>query len=228
MLKEIVRGIKPRYLIITPLKFDDKISSNTKITIKRNKVPFSWYSYQSDGNVVENFVKGMEKSLKLFKTCPKYIIKVDNDTTWNRKTLDNMYYCLEKSKDNVAYTYCGFEFSGAVNQKFPFHPFIPERLQQGNYISSNSMFKINILKKYKPITNQKYKRLLDWAYYLHLLNNGYIGQPCKGYFVADTKPSSISAGNAEEYKTIFERVKKDFIDVRGKCENLIMYDDKNF
>jgi len=119
---------------------------------------------------------------------------------------------LENSFYSDAYTYVSFEYQGAVNKKFPADPFNPDRLRQMNYISSNSMFKTDVLSSVTIVTDDKYKRLLDWAYYLKLLNYGYAATPCEnGYFVATSSTDSISAGGKEEFLQKYAKVREDFV-----------------
>ncbi len=209
--KIIKQDIDPKFAIVTPLRPSDKISRDTKVSLKRNDIPLIWVSYKGDGNVVQNFKAGM-KELENYIALPDYIIKIDNDTVWNRNTLDSMYTGLKYSNESIAYTYCSFKYVGAVNAKFDAIPFDSNKLKRANYISSNSMFKTKIIQEYEMIEDEKYKRLLDWTYYLHLLNNGFIGKPVKGYFEVKTKKDSVSAGSQEDYKLKHQRVKEDFID----------------
>jgi hypothetical protein len=121
-----------------------------------------------------------------------------------------LYNELEKSDKNVAYSYCGFEYYGSINYKFPVSSFDSNRLRQNNYISSNSLFKTKVLEDIPLITDDKYKRLLDWATYLNLLNHGYIGVPSDGYFKAKSSKDSISARSQEDFQIKRERVINDF------------------
>lgn len=215
MFDLIHKDKNPEFCIITPLRVNDKISKETKTSVKRNKTPFVWGSYKSDMNIVKNFKAGIAE-LKNVVKIPNFIIKIDNDTIWNRYTLDHMVSLLKKSvtlsDKKIGYCYCSFEYRGAVNHKFPAIPFDPNRLKQNNYISSNSMFVYDVIKNIEMPDDDYYKRLLDWAYYLKLLNNGIQGIPCqKGYFIAKSNPESISAGSANDFRLKRERVIKDFI-----------------
>lgn len=212
---KIVREDKnPVFCVITPLKSGDKISRDTKISVKRNKYPFIWATYESDNNVARNFKLGLQE-LEKHRKLPPFTCKIDNDTIWNRNTLDSMVNTLKDSSKNVAYCYCSFEYKGSVNQKFTAIDFDANRLRMGNYISSNSMFKTAVLKDFPLIDSDYYKRLLDYAYFLFLLNNGYIGIPDKkGYFIAISKGDSISAGGQKDFQIKYKRVQEDF--VKGK------------
>lgn len=211
MLKILHQDKNPEFAIITPLLPDDKISRKTKVTIKRNKKPYVWASHLAYMNVASNFDAGISELKKLIN-LPPYIIKIDNDIEWNRNSLDFMVDTLNKSDNNIAYCYCSFEYKGVINKKFPADPFDPKRLMNMNYISSNSMFKTSVINNIPLVTDDKYKRLLDWAYFLLLLKNGYGGIPCqKGYFIAHASVDSISSGGQEDFRIKYNRVKKDFI-----------------
>lgn len=210
MLKIIKEHKDPVFCIITPLRPEDKVSKDTKISVKRNKTPFIWATYQSEGNVAHNYKMGLQ-ALSEHTKLPLYAVKIDNDTVWQRNTLDNMVNVLKTSPDNIAYCYCSFEYKGSVNKKFPAKEFDANELRRMNYISSNSLFKTKVLEEVELVTDDKYKRLLDWAYFLKLLNNGYYGIPCKnGYFIAKASKDSVSAGGADDFKLKYKRVIEDF------------------
>lgn len=210
MLTKIHNNKKPEILVITPLRPIDNISRDTKVSLKRNNVSFIWYSYKGEGNTMENFVRGLEEVEKEIK-LPEYVIKIDADTIWNRNTLDKMYFTLKEAK-TASYCYCSFRYTGAVNARFDAIPFDKEKLKRGNYISSNSLFRTKVLKEIPPVIDDYYARLLDWSYYLLLLNYGHIGINCpSGYFEAKASKDSISAKSIEDYKIKYRRVKKDFI-----------------
>ena len=123
-----------------------------------------------------------------------------------------MVSILEGTTEDIAYCYCSFEYTGAIKQKFPARSFNPDALKKMNYISRNSMFKIKVLEEIPLIDDDYYKRLLDWAYYLHLLNHGYIGIPyLKGYFKAVTGKESVSAQGTQDFYLKYKRVSEDFI-----------------
>lgn len=212
MIKKVHQNSKknPEILIITPLRPTDKISKETKVSVKRNNTPFIWYSYSGEGNVMENFLQGKEKAGEELEKLPSYTIKIDNDTEWSRNTLDKMYSTLIKHPF-AFYCYCSFEYVGATNAKFPAIPFDPERLKKANYISSNTLFLTKILDEVPPPTDDYYQRLLDWAYYLKLLSHEYKGVPCPdGYFVAKSSEDSVSSRGIEDYKIKHKRVVQDF------------------
>lgn len=209
MIKKIVDYKNPKYGIITPLKSGDKISKITKITVKRNKLPFVWYYIEDKLNRPKNLMKAINT---LKDELPNYLFLLDNDIELSRRCIDNLYNVLNNSRNDVAYSYCGFEYKGQVNQKFPAIPFDANKLRQSNYISSNSMFKKEILLNIPLVTDDKMVRLLDWAYLLKLLNNGYIGEPdYKSYFTAHTDKKGISARNQDDYKKKYLMVYERFV-----------------
>lgn len=213
MLNILRQDKNAEFCIITPLKPGDKISRDTKISVKRNDKPFIWATYESDNNVARNFKLGFQELKKNVK-MPPYTIKIDADTLWSRNTLDNMVNVLSNTSKYIAYCYCSFEYKSVINQKFPAKEFNSKSLQKMNFISSNSMFKTAILEEIELVTDDYYKRLLDYCYFLKLLNNGYIGIPCQmGYFIATVNEDSISAGGSQDFKLKYNRVKKDFIDI---------------
>lgn len=212
MFNFIVENHKnPSLLVVTPLRPTDKVSKETRVSVKRNDVSFSWITYKSEGNVVQNFKRGMKEFESEYGRLPKYVIKIDNDTVWSRNTLDKMVESLDKSVHFEVYTYCSFEYRGAIQAQFPAIPFDDKKLKKANYISSNSMFKSRILKEIEMPDEDKYIRLLDWAYYLKLLRYGFIGKPSKGFFYVNTSAESISAKSNEDYRLKYQRVYEDFI-----------------
>ena len=113
----------------------------------------------------------------------------------------------------VGYCYASFEFKGHVNHVFPAIPFNIKRLMMGNYISSNTMFKSNVIIDVGLVTDDKYKRLLDYAFLLKCLKMGYIGIPePNAHFIAHSTSNDISAGSNDDYKLKYGRVFKDFIE----------------
>lgn len=204
---EEIKGEKnPLFSIITPLKTNHTISYNTFTSVLRANLPFEWFYVQSDNNTMKNYELGLD----VISKQSKYIIKIDNDTTWEENTLENMYNTIEASPSNIGYVYCGFEFYGTINNKFPLMEFNERKLKEGNYISSNSMFKKSVINHVKLVTEDKYKRLLDWAFLLKCLKSGYIGQGCEGWFKAETSVNSISAASMENYQIKHDLVLKDF------------------
>jgi hypothetical protein len=203
----------PHFSIVTPLKCGDKISNETLRTVKDCEIPFNWISIESNMNVMGNFSEGFN-TLKELKLLAPYVIKIDNDTEWKDGTLVKMHYSLKKEdfkNNNIAYTYCSFEYKGAINNSFPAIEFNKEKLKKGNYISSNSMFKSKVINDVGLVTDDQYVRLLDWAFLLKCLKRGYIGKSCEGFFTAYASKDSISTRSAEDYNVKRERVLRDFL-----------------
>lgn len=200
----------PLFSIVTPLKTGDSISYATRESLDKCKLPFNWISVESDFNVMKNFDIGFYELLKRKQLAPK-VIKIDNDTEWEENTLENMYYALEKSSKSVGYVYCSFSYKGFINSDFPAVEFDIEKLKIGNYISSNSMFKIKTIYDVGLVTEDRYERLLDWAFLLKCLKHNYIGVPCKGSFIAYSSENSVSARSKEDYNIKRERVLRDFL-----------------
>ena len=200
----------PEFSIVTPLKTGDSISNATKDSVFKCCVNFNWISVESDNNVMKNFEIGFFELLKR-KQLADHVIKIDNDTEWTEDTLEEMTFVLQESDDNVGYSYCSFQYKGAINNSFPAIDFNVEKLKQGNYISSNSMFKSKVIFDIGLVTDDQYIRLLDWAFLLKCLKNGYIGKPSAGFFTAYSSKDSISARSTEDYNIKKERVLKDFL-----------------
>lgn len=211
----IIKSTKnPDVLVITPLLNGHKISRDTQISIKRNYVKYFWIAVEGNNNIPTNLLQGLNwaDSDNLIRK-PKYYIMIDNDITLGRNMLDKLFKKLEASKNElVSYSYASFRFEGSTNFEFPAVPFDAERLKKVNYISSNSMFKWNIWKEIGLVTDEKYKRLLDWAFLLKCLSKGYIGIPVpEANFIAKSNPDSISSGSSQDYFLKHKRVIDDFV-----------------
>jgi hypothetical protein len=62
------------------------------------------------------------------------------------------------------------------------------------------------------VTNNRYKRLLDWCLWLKFFSKGYIGKACENAsFIAVSKEDDVSAGSLEEFNLKKGRVFNDFI-----------------
>jgi hypothetical protein len=213
MLK-LLKDVKtPELLVVTPLYKGHKISRETKLGLERNDLKFSWVSYESTENTAKNFAEGIKAYREKYYT-PKYVMMVDKDIIPGRHMLDKMYNVLRKTNDDTAFCYCNFEFKGAVNKKFFNIVYDPILLLRGNFISSNSMIKLDKLDEVGgPITDQKYQRLLDWCMWLNFLSYGYYGVLCSdASFVAISDKESVSARSGEDYRQKHKLVKQDFID----------------
>jgi hypothetical protein len=202
----------PDVLVITPLLPGDSVSKDTKKTIRRNTIKYFWISSEGKNNIPTNVSEGLIWARANIKNFPKYYILIDNDIILGRGMLDRLHKSLDNSIKEIGYTYASFEFKGEVNQQFPADPFDPQRIVRGNYISSNSMFKISVVNEVGLVTDDKYKRLLDWAFILKCLGKGYHGLNVpNARFVAISEPGDISAGSQQDYKIKHQRVFDDFI-----------------
>lgn len=210
---EVVKSTKfPDVLVVTPLLPGHRISKDTKKTIKRNRLKFFWISSQGKNNIPINYEQGLWWAEKNIKNLPKYCIMIDNDIILGRSMLDRLHKRIHNTTSSVAFTYASFEFKGVINRQFPADPFNPNRLMKSNYISSNSMFKMDVINKVGLVKDDKYRRLLDWAFLLKLVGNGYIGkEEPRARFIAMSETGSISAGDNEDYRIKHARVFEDFI-----------------
>jgi len=210
---EIKRPTKfPEVLVVTPLSPLDYVSKITKKTIQRNTVKYFWITSQGDNNIPTNYQLGLDWAKENISNLPKYCIMIDNDIELGRNMLDRLHDALKKSEENVAFAYAGFEFTGALVHTFPADPWDLSRLIQGNYISSNSMFKMSVIDKVGLVTDNKYKRLLDWAFMLKCATYGYRGLPVSNAkFLAKSEPGDVSTGSREEYQVKYMRVYEDFV-----------------
>ena len=74
------------------------------------------------------------------------------------------------------------------------------------------MFRMDVLESVGMVTDDKYKRLLDWAFLLKLFKAGYIGSPCRNAtFIVNSTKDDISAGSPEDYHLKRNRVLVDFV-----------------
>jgi hypothetical protein len=211
-IKTIVECKKPEILIVTPLLPGHKVSGITKKTIKRNKTPFFWIASIGKRNIPKNALEGILWYKKQYGRLPPYYMMIDRDIEANRGLLDKLYDVLKETRIGIGYAYASFEFKGYVNHNFPADPFDINRLIQCNYISSNSMFKSEVIENVGLVTNDKYKRLLDYAFLLKCFKAGYIGQPVpKAKFIAHSTENDISAGNVNDYQIKYKKVWQDFI-----------------
>ena len=88
---------------------------------------------------------------------------------------------------------------------------IPKVLQTF-YLWIHSLFRSAATEKVGLVTDDQYKRLLDWAFQLKLFSNGYYGEPCEtASFIVESTESDISSGSKEDYSQKRYRVLKDFV-----------------
>ena len=201
-----------KVLIVTPLYTGHKISSETKSTIKRNDTPLTWITSEGPYNIPTNAWNGVEWYLDKMGELPQYYLMIDRDIILGRHMIDRLYDKLSSSDPEAVYSYGSFEFTGYINRKFPAEQWDINRLMLENYISSNSMFRMKTLYEIGLVFDEKYKRLLDWAFLLKIfLHNGGYGVPCpEATFVAVSSAESVSSGNNYDYQTKRERVIHDF------------------
>jgi len=202
----------PIVLVVTPLLPNHKISGITRKTIKRNDIPIAWVSYTGNNNIPTNTQNGINEYLLKYQE-PPFFLMLDNDIELGRYMIDRMVDKLSKSKVHEAYCYASFEFKGFITTSFPAIDFNIGKLLQHNYISSNSLIKLDCLRFIGGmVTDDTYRRLLDWCLFLKLLLHGYIGIPCpEAHFIAHSTEDSISAGGPDDYRLKHQRVYNDFI-----------------
>lgn len=215
MLTQIVKHKDPKVLVVTPLWPGHKITRETRTTIKRNDMPFTWISFTGYNNIAENVNFGIQEFKKTTKKFPPYILPLDRDIILGRSMIDRLVQTIEQDDLPIttAYCYCSFEFKGHVNRKFEAEPWNLDKLVQANYISSNSLMKSDLLEFIGGhVTDDKYKRLLDWALWLKFARLGFMGVPCTTTsFVAVSTEKDISAGTEDDYRQKHIRVVKDFV-----------------
>ena len=205
---------KPEILVVTPLLPDHKVSKITRKTVKRNNIPFYWVSSEGNNNIPTNAQAGIDWYKKKFGNLPMYYIMIDRDIEMGRNMLDRLHETLiyNLMDDRIGYCYATFQFKGHINHDFPAMPFDINRLVQGNYISSNTMFRSDVIEKVGLVTDDKYKRLLDYAFLLKCFAGGYMGVPePNAWFIAHSTKNDISAGSQDDYKLKYMRVYEDFI-----------------
>jgi hypothetical protein len=202
MLKVLQKCKHPSLLVVTPLLPDHKISKETKISLQRNIIDFDWVSYSSNNLSSHNQESALEEYLKKYpKQEIKYVMVIDNDIIASRNMLYKMYSLLERAPKDVAYCYCNFEFKGYINKSFKHIPYDALRLLNQNYISMNSMIKIDKLKEIGGFkADPKINRLQDWALWLRFLNAGYFGILCDDTsFIAVSKIGDASSRSQENF-----------------------------
>lgn len=212
MIKIIQETKNPEILVVTPLLPGHKISNITKKTLKRNNVPFIWISSEGNQNIPKNALEGISWYKNKYGGLPPYYFMCDRDIEAGRGLLDKLHRRLQDVTINIGFSYASFQFKGHVNANFPAMVYDINRLIRGNYISSNSMFKSNVIEDVEFVTDDKYKRLLDWAFLLKCYKKGYIGIPePNASFIAHSTENDVSSGNIMDYKVKFQRVFQDFV-----------------
>jgi hypothetical protein len=202
----------PEVLLVTPLLTGHEISRETKISLKRNDVNFYWLSSMGENNIPTNALEGIHWYKNKYGTLPTYYMMLDRDVTLGRHCVDKLLEALARQPQKYGYSYSTFEFAGHIKQKFPAYPFDLDRLINGNYISSNSLFRSEVIEKVGLVTDDKYKRLLDYAFLLKCYAHGYIGKNVpNANFTVQSTANDISAGNSDDYNIKYQRVYEDFI-----------------
>lgn len=216
-LKIIRKDINAEILVATPLLTGHKISKETEQSIKRNTVPIIWASYEGPNKHAANVQHLLNAYKKQFGKFPPYIQILDRDIIAGRYMLDRLWEALNRasirSDKKIGYAYANFEYKGYINIKFPARPFDINSLVKGNYISSNSLYCSEVIEDVGGfVTEEKYHRLSDYAFFLKLFYNGYQGISVpNASFVAISSKDDISAGSQEEYIETFKRVQEDFV-----------------
>lgn len=217
MLKVITECKNPEILIVTPLLKTDEIthqiSRETKISIKRNDIDFIWTTYSGPDKHAKNCQLGIEAFQQEFHFLPRYIFILDRDIIAGRNMLDKFYKTLSLTNEKIAYVYCPFEYKGHINLKIPPTVWDYSLLKTRNYISSNSLYKTELLQKVGGfVIDLDTHRLSDWALWLKFARNGYKGILCSNtYFTAISTEKDISAGGQEEYIKTRELVLKRYV-----------------
>lgn len=201
----------PKVLVVTPLLPFHKVSKETKRSIKRNKTPFTWITSSGNNNIPTNLQKGLDW-YDWYGHLPPYYIMIDNDIILGRHMIDRLFKKLSSQPPEIAFAYASFEFKGIMDRKFPAEPYSINKLSQHNYISSNSLFRSNVVRAIGLVTDDFYRRLLDWAFMLKLYRYGYYGIPCpEANFIAQSSQEDISVGSREDYGIKRGRVMRDFV-----------------
>jgi len=212
MLNVLKESKSKELLVLTPLLTGHKISSETKTSIKKNDIDFTWISYEGSGKHATNVQAGLDQFKKQFNFLPNYIQIIDRDIILGRNMLDKLHSVIKKS--HLAFSYCPFEYSGHVNIKFPPMEYDIKKLLKGNYISSNSMYDSKIVEEVGGfVTDETIHRMSDWAMVLKLYKHGYIGGLCfSTSFIAMSTKNDISAGSNEEFYSTKKLIHRDFIE----------------
>jgi len=211
-IKIIKQDKNSEILVVTPLLPGHKISKETKITIKRNKVPFTWISSMGWNNIPTNAQLGINWYKRKYNKLMPYYLMVDNDILFGRGAIDKLYDKLKETPYHIGYSYASFKYEGHINKEFPAVTFNINKLVKANYISSNSLFKMSVIEDVGLVTDEQFKRLLDWAFLLKCYGKGFQGIPTpEASFTAQSTANDVSAGNNEDYQIKSKRVYNSFI-----------------
>jgi len=199
-------------LIVTPLLPGHKISKNTKVTLRRNKTPITWLSSMGNNNIPTNAQFGIDWYRRKYNKSLPFYMMLDNDIKLGRKAIDKMYDKLKPTPGHIGYAYASFKYEGHINRDFPAVPFDINKLVKANYISSNSLFKMSVIEDVGLVTDEFYKRLLDWAFLLKCYGQKIMGIPVpEASFKAISSTKDVSAGSQNDYQIKSKRVYTDFI-----------------
>jgi GT2 family glycosyltransferase len=172
-----------------------------------------WASWEGPKKHAANVQDGFDAYLSKFGVIPPYFQILDRDIILGRNAIDKLLMTLSRTKEDIGYAYCSFEYKGFVNAKFPPAPFDIKTLMIRNYISSNSMYKTDAVRKVGFVTEEKYHRLSDWAMWLKMYRVGYSGILCPNTsFIAVSAEGDISAGSNDEYVSTKRLIMEDFVE----------------
>jgi len=214
----------PEILVSTPLLPEHKVSKITKKTLKRNDVDYIWLSSSGDNNIPTNHIGCIEWYKKHIGKLPPYIFFLDRDIDLGRHALDRLHTTILngslRSDVIIGYAYASFKYTGYINHDFPAVQFNARKLLQSNYISSNSLYCTEVIEKVGLVTDNKYRRLLDWSFLIKCLGQSIIGTPCpSATFKVVSTPDDISSGSNSDYLLKQGRVYEDFIEPLLKRTN---------
>lgn len=213
MLNIIKKTQDAKILVVTPLLTRRKISGQTRASIQRNDIPYTWVSFKSGAKHAWNVQACIDAYEKKYNNLPEFIQVLDDDIIMGRHMLDRFYELLKKSHSKIGYVYCPFSYRGHMEVSFPPIEFDPIKLMKGNWISSNSMYRTSAIKAVGGfVVEPDTHRLSDWAMWLKLYIKGYMGKLCtKTSFVAMSTSKDISAGGVDEFQIARDTIVRRYI-----------------
>lgn len=206
----IISEKNPELLIITPLRRKDKIRKECEESILKQKfVKKVWTSFRSKNSASYNRIEGYKKSKNfLRKNLPPYILFCDNDIVWSNEAFRKMIDVLKNTEESYGYVYCSFAYEGFRNFQFKARPFNAKLLMMRNYISTMSIQKISVWKKFGRF-DLNLERYQDWDLWLNYLSKSIIGIPCyDAYFIAISSKSDISMKPDKNYRHLSKIIEK--------------------
>lgn len=177
----------PMILVITPLRRKNKILKSCEYSIIQGQKDIKkiWISFQSKNNSNINRISGYKKSKNLLrKKLPNFLLFCDNDIEWRPGIFSEMIDILKNTDDNIGYCYCRFRYETSFgNMDFdeddPIEIFDKNKILLRNWISTMSIQKTNIFKKYGKF-DLSLERFQDWDLWLNYwINHGIRGIPLK-------------------------------------------------